>query len=75
MMLEEPPYNEKDWLELKKQDDPRVATAHPTVEVFVGVNKTFHDRAPELIAFLDKYRTSNALISELLAYMEAHKAD
>ncbi len=75
IMLEEPPYNEKDWLELKEQNNPRVATAYPTVEVFVGVNKAFHDRAPALIAFLDKYQTSNALISELLGYMEAHKAD
>jgi glycine betaine/proline transport system substrate-binding protein len=75
VMLEETPYNEKDWLELKEQSNPQVATAYPTVEVFVGVNKAFHDQAPGLIAFLDSYETTNALISELLAYMEQNKVD
>jgi glycine betaine/proline transport system substrate-binding protein len=75
VMLEETPYNQKDWLALKEQSNPQVATAYPSVEVFVGVNKAFHDQAPGLIAFLDRYQTTNALISELLSYMEQSKAD
>lgn len=75
VMLEEPAYDEETWEALREEENPEVACAYPTVEVFIGVNKEFHDQAPQLIEFLDKYRTSNALVSKLLAYMEENRAD
>lgn len=74
VMLEEPEYNPKDWQRFQESDSPAIATAYPKVEVFIGVNREFHDSAPQLIAFLNNYQTSNALISELLAYMEENNA-
>ena len=36
----------------------------------MGVNNDFKEAAPNLITFLTNYETSNALVSEMLAYMQ-----
>lgn len=71
VMLEEPPYNEKDWLAMSLRDDYSHPVAYPLVPVVIGVNAQFKTQAPQLIGFLSKYRTSNALVSEALASLRS----
>lgn len=73
VMLEEPAYDPARWDALMALKDPaqaRDATAYPVVEVLIGANKAFAERAPSLAAFLARYRTSAALVSEALAYLQ-----
>jgi len=65
--LEDEPFDEDTYLEGK--------TTLPTVRVTIGVSNDFAESAPrELIDFLSKYKTSSALTSEALAYMQNEKA-
>lgn len=73
VMLDEPPYDAETWLDLVANDNPTKATAYPVVEVVVGVNNEFRAAAPKLVEFLTKYETTNKLVSEALAYMQANK--
>ncbi|MCC9622671.1 ABC transporter substrate-binding protein [Thalassospira sp. MA62] len=68
--LEEPAYDAEIFDALKTDPDPKQATAYPQSTVTIGVNSDFKDAAPTLIDFLTKYETSNALVSEMLAYMQ-----
>lgn len=68
--LNEPAYDPAVFNTLSTDSDPEAATAYPVVEVVVGANREFAESAPETAAFLGRYRTSGALISEVLAYME-----
>ncbi|MBC7699890.1 ABC transporter substrate-binding protein [Aquabacterium sp.] len=73
VMLQEPPFDATQWQALDQAKDPRAvkaATAYPVVQVVVGVNKAFADRAPQLYAFLQRYRTSSPLVSQALAGMQ-----
>lgn len=76
VMLDEPPYDAARWAALDRVKDPREArdaTAYPVVEVRIGANKAFLDQAPQIHSFLQHYRTSAALVSEALAYMQRTK--
>ncbi|MBX3607612.1 MAG: ABC transporter substrate-binding protein [Piscinibacter sp.] len=76
VMLDEPPYDDARWAALDAVKDPRDArdaTAYPVVEVRIGANKAFLDKAPQIRAFLQRYRTSAKLVSEALAYMQRTK--
>jgi glycine betaine/proline transport system substrate-binding protein len=76
VMLDEPAYDEARWKalnEVKEPKDARNATAYPVSEVRVGANKAFVDKAPQIRAFLERYRTSAKLVSESLAYMRQTK--
>lgn len=72
VMLEEPPYEKSVFESLTKSDAPERACAYPLVEVVVAANARFSDAAPHLARFLARYRTSNALISAALAYINDH---
>lgn len=75
--LEEPAYDPAIWAEFERASDPaavRRATAYPTVPVSVAANGTFARQAPKLVAFLRNYETTNALVSEMLNYMQANDA-
>lgn len=75
--LEEPAYDEAKWTALNAAKDPRQArdaTAYPVVEVRIGASKAFLDKAPQIRAFLARYRTSARLVSEALADMQRSKA-
>lgn len=67
--LEEPAYDPEVWRQLLASDNPSRATAYPLSEVVVGVNRRFHDAAPALVEFLERYETSNEMVSRLLAAM------
>jgi glycine betaine/proline transport system substrate-binding protein len=76
LALEEPAFDAKNWAALMAAADPakvRSATAFPAVEIVIGVNQAFIQRAPTIAQFLRNYRTSNRLVSEALAAMQTGK--
>ncbi|GLV47630.1 ABC transporter substrate-binding protein [Thermus sp. LT1-2-5] len=73
-MLEESPYNPEVWNELLERENPTRACAFPLETVYIAVNARLVKEAPTVVEFLEKYRTSNELVSKLLAYMEDQKA-
>ncbi|WAW09358.1 ABC transporter substrate-binding protein [Oxalobacter vibrioformis] len=75
VMLEEPPFDKEKWARLinPRQSPEGAGVAFPDVSVLVVVSKKFHQQAPKLVDFLSKYRTSNKLTSDALAYMQANK--
>jgi len=73
VQLEEPAYDDAVWntlMETKNAEDVEKATAYPLTKVLIGANAEFAKQAPNLIAFLEKYETTSALVSEALAYMQ-----
>ena len=75
VMLDEPAYDKQKWAALNdpRQDPKGKGVAFPAVPVTVAVNAEFYKAAPTLSAFLAKYKTSNKMTSEALAYMQEHK--
>ncbi|HBN51526.1 MAG: ABC transporter substrate-binding protein [Rhodospirillales bacterium] len=71
--LEEPAYDQSIFDKLKTDTNPKKATAYPESTVTVGVNTEFMKSAPRLIEFLTHYETSNAMVSEMLAYMQENE--
>lgn len=72
-MLDEPAYDKAVWdAMMNEQDETKVTnvTAYPMVQVYIAVNGEFYKKAPNLVAFLKKYETSNAVVSKALAYMQ-----
>lgn len=68
VLLEDEPFDEATYQEGK--------TMAPPVRVTVGVSNNFAESAPEeMLEFLAKYKTSSALTSEALAYMQDSGAD
>lgn len=47
----------------------------PSNKVTVGVNKRLNETAPEIVEFFKNYKTSSALTSEALAYMQENETD
>ncbi len=72
--LEEPPYDPEVWEDLQTSDSPERATAYPPSEVVIGVHRGFYEAAPELVRFLERYETTNELVSRLLAFMAEERA-
>jgi len=66
--IEEPAYDKKLW-------DASYACAYPSVRVNIVVNSGMQERAPEILAFLKKYETTQAMANKFLAYMQDEKAD
>lgn len=69
VMLEEPAFNPAVWKQLARDRKPSKATAYPVSEISIGANADFARDAPGIVDFLEKYRTSNALVSRALADM------
>ncbi|MCW5696284.1 MAG: ABC transporter substrate-binding protein [Bauldia sp.] len=72
--LEEPPFDAAIWDALVASDNPTEATAYPVSNVIVGANAAFAAGAPGIIAFLEAYETSSAIVSQALAWMQANDA-
>ena len=66
--IEEPPYDKKLW-------DANYACAYPAVRVNIVVNASLEKRAPEIVEFLKKYETTQAMANKFLAYMRDTKAN
>ena len=71
--LEEPPYSEEAWDAFNADPANNPPVAFPTVEVIIGANAKFAEEAPEVAAFLRNYETTGQMVSEALAYMQAHE--
>jgi glycine betaine/proline transport system substrate-binding protein len=66
--IEEPPYDKKLW-------GTSYACAYPAVRVNIIVNASLEKRAPEIVEFLKKYETTQAMANKFLAYMRDKKAN
>ncbi len=66
-LLSDEPYNEELW-------NDGYQCEIPPVPVTVCVDKDTMEKQPEVVAFLQNYKTSSALTSEALAYMEENEA-
>jgi glycine betaine/proline transport system substrate-binding protein len=66
--IEEPAFDKKVW-------DTNYACAYPSVRVNIIVNSGLQERAPEIVEFLKKYETTQAMANKFLAYMQDEKAD
>ncbi len=67
VLLDDAPYDEATYTEGK--------TECPSIRVTVGASNDFVKKDPAFSGFLSKYRTSSALTSEALAYMQETGAD
>ncbi len=70
VQLAEPAYDAGIFNALATDAEPTQATAYPVVEVAIGANRRFSESAPNVVAFLERYETDSALVSDALAYME-----
>jgi glycine betaine/proline transport system substrate-binding protein len=63
VLLEEPEYVKETW-------EKTAATKFPPNDVVVAVHKDMPEKAPEVVDFLKKYKTSSKLTEDALQYME-----
>jgi len=66
--LEEPPFDQEVW-------DKNYGCAYPSVKVNIVVHESLPQKAPEVVAFLKKYETTQDMANKFLAYMEDADAD
>src|SRR5690606_24170889 len=71
--LQEPPYSEEAWDAFNADPANNPPVAFPTVEVIIGANAKFAEEAPDVATFLHNYETTGQMVSEALAYMQAHE--
>ena len=67
-LLEDEPYSEELW-------NNGYACEFEAMQITIAANSNFPERAPELAEFLGKYRTSEQLTNEALAYMMENETD
>jgi len=72
--LEEPPFDAEVWAAMETSDRPDKAVAYPLQAVEIGMYKDTAEAAPELAALFSRYGLSNALVSELLAWMQDERS-
>ena len=68
--IEEPTYNKEVWDEMARSKQPDRAVAYPKVPVYIGGNSQFLEKFPGLVELLKRYKTTNAMVSAALAYMQ-----
>ena len=76
IVLEEPSFDAQKWASLVAATDSakvKAATAFPVVDIVIGVNQAFIQKAPTIAQFLRQYRTNTRLVSEALASMQTGK--
>ena len=66
--IEEPPYSDALW-------SKNYACAYPSVKVNIFINAGLEKKAPEVVVFLRKYETTQAIANKFLAYMRDKKAN
>ncbi|MBN2259474.1 MAG: ABC transporter substrate-binding protein [Clostridiales bacterium] len=70
VLLEDAPFDEALWNEGSKY-----ACEFKPEDVVIGANTEFMQNNPEVMAFLEKYKTSSALTAEALAYLQDNDAE
>lgn len=75
VMLKEPAFDRAKWNRLDKAKSGKglQAVAYPAIRVTIAVNTKFAKSAPNIIAFFDKYRMQDAMISDALVVMREKK--
>ena len=68
-LLEDEPYSDELW-----NEEAGYACEWPAVDVTVAVHKSLKDKAPDVLEFLSKYRTSKDLTNNALLYMQENDA-
>lgn len=68
VLLEEEPFSEEAW-----EDSFRCA--FKSVTCTITMDKASYEKFPEVAEFLSKYKTSSAIISEFLVYMQENDAE
>jgi glycine betaine/proline transport system substrate-binding protein len=66
-LLEEPEYSKEKW-------NNGYACEFAPVRVTIAVHKDILEKAPEVVEFLKKYKTTSSLVNEALAYMQENEA-
>ncbi len=66
--LEEPAYD-------KATFESTAACAYPAVSVNIFVNSGLTKKAPDVVEFLKKYETTQAMANKFLAFMQENEAD
>jgi glycine betaine/proline transport system substrate-binding protein len=74
VMLAEPAFDRATWDAMKASDAPTAATAFPSNTVIIGANAEFAKRAPGVVALLKRWRLTNDIVAEALAYMRTENA-
>ena len=74
VMLSEPPFDAAVWDAMKASDAPTAATAYPSNTVVIGANAAFAKQAPAVAAMLGRWRSSNEVVGEALAFMRTENA-
>lgn len=67
-LLEEEPYDEEKW-------NNGYGSGFPPMPVTVCIHKDLKDSAPQVVTFLENYKTSSEITSKALAYMQETDAD
>ena len=75
IQLEEEPFDQAIWDEMREAEEPTRATAYPNSPVHVGASAEFVDAAPDLAALLENYETTTLATSRAVAYMQDNDAD
>ena len=70
ILLEEPEFEEEKW----GDENDRVC-AYPAARVYIGVNSSLLDTAPEIVDFLSQYATMLDENNDILAYLDDHDGD
>ncbi len=75
VMLREPAFERAKWDRLVKAKSGKglQAVAYPSIRVTIAVNAKFAKAAPNIVAFLDRYRMRDAMVSAALVVMRAKK--
>lgn len=75
VMLEEPAFERAKWDKLDKAKSGKglQAVAYPSIRVSIALNAKFAKSAPSIVAFLDRYRMRDAMVSAALVMMRETK--
>ena len=83
--LEEPPYTEECWAEMKKSQgderevpledvQPSAGCAYESFDIHMGVNGTFAEEHPDVVEFLEKVTIGTDPLNKTAAYMTAEES-
>jgi ABC-type proline/glycine betaine transport system substrate-binding protein len=75
VMLQEPAFDRAKWNKLDKAKSGKglQAVAYPAIRVTIAVNTKFAKSAPNIIAFFDRYRMQDSMVSAALVVMREKK--
>lgn len=70
LMLEEPAFDKNIFERMQNSKNPTQATAYAPTVLKIGIRSKFAKESPVVSDFLSHYRTSSAIVSAMLSYMQ-----